>query len=183
MRRVYGLMMALILLSLTVACAGQGGEKAAVLATVRAFETAYMQKNKQRMLMALMAPTKDAVKVQQRYEWLRGHGPGDAPNTAPVLFQSARGSFVPTRYTILTAIKESPTQWKVIVSEEGRSFDQDEIGGVMKTTKYRVIRKRHFQIVKVGKKWMVGDYYLLQNRENYGFPVDDIADKMQALGN
>jgi hypothetical protein len=52
----------------------------------------------------------------------------------------------------------------------------------MQTTHYRVSRKRHFQIVKVGKKWMVGDYYLLQNRENYGFPVDDISDKMQVIG-
>ncbi|MCS6775453.1 MAG: hypothetical protein NZ557_02810 [Chthonomonadaceae bacterium] len=149
-------------------------ERAMVLEVVREFENAYMKKQKRRMLMELMAPTKDPVKIQQRYEWLRGHGPGDAPNTAPVLFQSARGSFVPYRYNVVSAVRQSPAQWTVVVNEEGTSFDEDG--------RYRVMRRRHFKIVKVGKKWMVGDYYLQQNPTNYGFPVDDICDRMQPLG-
>lgn len=176
MRFKFGVALALLLsLIAPLAQAQSKTERAAVLNTVREFETAYMKKQKGKMLMQMMAPTKDPVKIQQRYEWLRGNGPGDAPNTAPILFQSARGSFVPSRYNVLTAIKESPSQWKVIVNEEGKSYDEDG--------KYTVIRKRHFKIVQVGKKWMVGDYYLLQNATNYGFPVDDISDKLQKLGN
>lgn len=175
MKRLCGAALMLVLITtIWTAAAGQtGGEKQAVLNTVRAFETAYMKKNKTEMLMKLMAPTKDPVKVQQRYEWLRGHGPGDAPNTAPILFQSARGSFVPTRYKVSSSTKTSPTSWTVVVNEEGRSYDEDG--------KYIVQRKRYFKIVKVGKKWMVGDYYLRENPTNYGFPVDDISDKMKKI--
>lgn len=177
MKRTLGTALMLVLMTTLwlPATAQKSGDKQAVLSTVRAFENAYMKKNKRQMLMVLMAPTKDLVKIQQRYEWLRGHGPGDAPNTAPILFQSARGSFVPTRYTISSSKPTDAKTWTVVVNEEGKSYDEDG--------KYLVQRKRFFKIVKVGKKWMVGDYYLKENPTNYGFPVDDISDKLQKIGN
>lgn len=151
------------------------GGKAAVLAVVKRFEDAYKRKDGKTMLLTLMAPTGDKVKIQQRYEWLRGHGPGDAPNTAPTLFVSSRGSFVPVKYAVASVAPAGGGKWTVIVKEDGTYRDEDG--------KYRVSRTRHFDVVQVKGKWYVGDYYLKQNRENYGFPVDDISDKMEPLGN
>ena len=98
---------------------GGGSAKAAVTAIVKQFEEAYKRKDANTMITKLMAPTQEKGKIQQRGEWLKGNGPGDAPNTAPPLFKSNRGSFVPSKYVIASATPQSADKWQVVVKEDG----------------------------------------------------------------
>jgi len=152
-----------------------GGPRAAVLKVVDDFEKAYQRKDKQTMIMKLMVPTQDAWALEKRYQWLRGYGPHDMPGTKhqPILFETSRGSFVPTAYKVLTAEPTQPGQWHVAVQEQGTYKDEDG--------RYKVIRVRQFKITQHNGKWYVLDYVLKENPEDYGFWVDDIIDKMTKL--
>jgi hypothetical protein len=162
-----------------VACAGgagarqgKGGARAGITAIVIRFETAYEHKERQTLLMKLMNPTQDAETLEKRYQWLRGYGPKDMPGTKhpPILFETSKGSFVPTSYVIKSISVSDPTHGAATVEEKGTYRDEDG--------KYKVIRTRQFKLVAIKGKWYVADYVLASNTEDYGFYVDDIADKM-----
>ena len=154
---------------------GAGGSaKAAVTATVKQFEEAYKRKDANTMITKLMAPTQDKGKIQQRGEWLKGNGPGDAPNTAPPLFKSNRGSFVPSKYVIASAMPQGADKWQVVVKEDGTYKDEDG--------KYKVSRTRYVTVTKAKNKWLIADYVMKENPTNYGFFVDDISDKLTPIG-
>jgi hypothetical protein len=173
-RAVTGVMISLTVTQMTVEAQKGGGDKAAVMAAVKKFEEAYKRKDANMMITKLMAPTQDKVKIQQRGEWLKGNGPGDAPNTAPPLFKSNRGSFVPSKYVISSATPQSKDKWQVVVKEDGTYKDEDG--------KYKVSRTRHVTVTKAGGKWLIADYVMKENPTNYGFFVDDISDKMTPIG-
>lgn len=156
--------------------AGGGGSsaKTAVTAIVKEFEEAYKRKDANTMITKLMAPTQEKGKIQQRGEWLKGNGPGDAPNTAPPLFKSNRGSFVPSKYVIASATPQSADKWQVVVKEDGTYKDEDG--------KYKVSRTRYVTVTKAKNKWLIADYVMKENPTNYGFFVDDISDKMTPIG-
>ena len=160
--------------SMVQAQKGGGSAKAEVTAAVKQFEEAYKRKDAKTMILKLMAPTQDKGKIQQRGEWLKGNGPGDAPNTAPPLFTSNRGSFVPSKYVIASATPQSADKWTVVVKEDGTYRDEDG--------KYKVSRTRHVTVIKYKNKWLISDYVMKENPTNYGFFVDDISDKMIPLG-
>ena len=149
--------------------------KGGALGVVRQFEAAYMRKDKQTMIMRLMAPTTDADTIEKRYQWFRGYGPRDMPGSKhpPILFESSHGSFVPAAYTIVSS-SCSATKATVVVKEHGIYRDED--GG------YRVERNRTFKLVQARGRWWVLDYVFLENPETYGFYVDDISDKMTHFG-
>lgn len=152
-----------------------GNNRGAVDGIVSQFERAYMRQDKNTMLMKLMIPTNDANALEKRYQWLRGYGPKDMPGTVhpPILFKTTKGSFVPQQYSLL---KENPidaTHWSAVVKEIGTYHDEDG--------RYKVTRTRNFKVTKYKGKWYVEDYYLKENPEDYGFPVDDIVDKMTKI--
>ncbi len=153
-----------------------GGTRSAVIAVVNQFEQAYAHKDKKTMIMKLMVPTEDAGALEKRYQWLRGYGPKDMPGSVhpPILFESSKGSFLPTHFAVTAASPTDSNHWNVTVREEGTYHDEDG--------KYRVNRVRRFTTTKFKGKWYVGDYVLMENTEDYGFFVDDIADKMTPLG-
>jgi len=152
--------------------AGAGSGKTGVLATVDAFEQAYKRKDKKAMIFELMVPTKDAESLEKRYQWFRGFGPKDMPGTKhpPILFETSKGSFVPTGYAVGAIKRADSTHWTVTVREQGTYRDEDG--------RYTVKRVRTFKIVQYNHKWFVADYVLADNPEDYGFWVDDILDKM-----
>lgn len=152
-----------------------GNTKAGITGIVTRFETAYEHKDKKRMLMVLMAPTKDDNALEKRYQWLRGYGPHDMPGTKhpPILFETSKGSFVPSSYKIKSISVSGPKSGTATVEETGTYKDEDG--------KYRVTRERLFRLVQIGGSWYVSDYVLTSNQEDYGFYVDDIADKMTKL--
>lgn len=140
------------------------------------FERAYMARDKKTMIMKLMVPTQDANALEKRYQWLRGYGPHDMPGTKhpPILFESSKGSFVPTSYSLVKLTPVDPTHYQATVNELGTYKDEDG--------RYKVKRVRQFKLVKQGGKWYVADYYNKDNAEDYGFWVDDINDQMTKLG-
>jgi hypothetical protein len=148
------------------------GARAGITGAVTRFETAYEHKDKKALLMKLMVPTQDAEAVEKRYQWLRGYGPKDMPGTKhpPILFETAKGSFVPTSYTIKSISVSDPTHGTATVEERGTYRDEDG--------KYKVIRSRVFKLAAVKGTWYVADYVIPSNTEDYGFYVDDISDKM-----
>jgi hypothetical protein len=152
-----------------------GSAKAGITGIVDAFEAAYAHKDKKLMLMRLMAPTKDDGALEKRYQWLRGYGPHDMPGTKhpPILFETSKGSFVPTSFKITSMTVSGPRSGTAYVEEKGTYRDEDG--------KYRVTRKRLFRLAQIGGKWYVSDYVIESNQEDYGFYVDDIADKMTKL--
>lgn len=156
--------------------AKSGNAKAAALAVVNQFEQAYKRKDKQIMLMKLMVPTTDALTLEKRYKWYRGYGPNDLPGSKQtlVLFESSHGSFVPSKYTVSSALPEEGGRWRVVVKEEGTYRDEDG--------RYKVNRIRHFKVTQFKGKWYIADYFLKENPEDYGFYCDDIVDKMTPLG-
>ena len=151
------------------------GAKAGITGIVSRFEAAYEHKDKKQMLMVLMAPTKDDGALEKRYQWLRGYGPRDMPGSKhpPILFETSKGSFVPVSYKIKSITVSGPKSGTAMVEEKGTYRDEDG--------KYRVTRDRLFRLVQIGGKWYVNDYVLTENQEDYGFYVDDIADKMTKL--
>src|SRR5215472_11905494 len=104
-----------------------GNNRGAVAAVVSGFERAYMNKDKRTMLMKLMVPTSDDDAMEKRYQWLRGYGPKDMPGTVhpPILFKTTKGSFVPTRYSILDETPIDKTHWTAKVQEKGTYHDED----------------------------------------------------------
>lgn len=152
------------------------GTRAAVLAAVDQFEKAYQRKDKKTMLFKLMMPTSDAMAMEKRYQWWRGYGPKDPAGTKhqPILFETSKGSFVPTTYKVLDAAPTGTGSWSVAVREEGTYKDEDG--------RYKVSRVRHFKMSQQKGKWYVLDYVLKENPEDYGFWVDDIIDKMTPMG-
>ena len=146
------------------------------LAVVAQFERAYAASDKRTMLFKLMAPTQDANAIEKRYQWFRGYGPKDMPGTRhpPILFESSKGSFVPSSYVISSSGPAGPDEWSTVVREQGTYQDEDG--------RYRVNRLRHFKLTRTGGKWYVADYYLQENPEDYGFWVDDIVDKLTPIG-
>lgn len=159
----------------TAVKAAVGGAKGSALAAVDRFEQAYKKKDKQTMLMKLMTPTQDAGTLEKRYQWLRGYGPKDDPGSKhpPILFESSRGSFVPTSYAVVSSAPAGSNKWQVVVRENGTYRDEDG--------RYKVLRQRIYTMQNVGGKWYVADYVLKENPEDYGFWVDDIIDKMTKL--
>lgn len=152
-----------------------GSAKSGITAVVKQFETAYQHKDKKRMLMQLMAPTQDDGALEKRYQWLRGYGPHDMPGTKhpPILFETSKGSFVPTSYRILSVNVSDAKHGTATVEEQGTYKDEDG--------KYRVRRKRLYRLINMRGKWYVSDYVITTNQEDYGFYVDDIADTMKKL--
>lgn len=153
-----------------------GNARAAVLASVSQFEQAYKSRDRQTMLMKLMVPSTDNAVLEKRYQWLRGFGPKDLPGTKhqPILFEGTRGSFVPASYTVLNAAPIDGQHWDVTVREQGSYRDEDG--------KWAVTRVRHIKLTSYKGRWMVMDYVLKENPEDYGFYVDDIVDKMTKAG-
>lgn len=145
------------------------------LAVVRQFEDAYKRKDKKTLIMKLMVPTNENNALEKRYQWLRGYGPHDMPGSVhpPILFQTWQGSFVPTNYKVVSSNPEGG-RIHVVVEETGTYHDEDG--------RWKVVRKRHFKLTQLKGRWWVADYYNAQNAEDYGFWVDDIADKMTKLG-
>src|SRR5579871_1167680 len=132
-----------------------GNNRGAVAAVVSGFERAYMNKDKKIMILKLMVPTSDADTLEKRYQWLRGYGPHDMPGTVhpPILFKTTKGSFVPTRYSILEETPIDKTHWIAKVQEKGTYHDEDG--------SYHVNRTRYFKVVKyTNGKWYVADYYV-----------------------
>jgi hypothetical protein len=156
----------------TAQAAPGGGARAGITAAVTRFEIAYEHKDKKAMLMKLMAPTQDDGALEKRYQWLRGYGPKDMPGTKhpPILFETSKGSFVPTAFVIKSISISDPTHGTATVEEKGTYRDEDG--------KYKVIRSRQFKLVAIHGIWYVADYVLTSNTEDYGFYVDDISDKM-----
>jgi hypothetical protein len=156
--------------------ASVSGGKSAAIAVVKQFEEAYKRKDKTTMIQKLMIPTEDAGTLEKRYQWLRGYGPKDLPGSVhpPILFDSNKGSFVPTKYAVTAASSNGAGGWNVTVTEEGTYRDEDG--------RYRVSRVRRFKIAPYKGKYYVADYFLKENAEDYGFYVDDISDKMVSLG-
>lgn len=152
------------------------GPVAQVSHCVDQFERAYQKKDKKTMIFVLMLPTKDAGTLEKRYQWYRGYGPTDMPGTVhpPILFETTKGSFVPTAYALQSTTKETPTQWHAVVQEWGTYHDEDGA--------YKVKRVRQIKLVKDGARWYIADYYIQENPEDYGFYVDDIIDKMTKNG-
>lgn len=150
--------------------------RAGALSVARQFEEAYRKKDKKQMILGLMLPTTDAESLEKRYQWLRGYGPTDPPGgrRPPILFETSRGSFVPTKYQIASDASDGPNRWKVIAREEGSYRDEDGT--------YRIVRTRHILLSFTKGRWWVRDYINTANTEDYGFYVDDIADKMTHLG-
>lgn len=150
-----------------------GGTKGAVLAVVEQWEQAYKRKDKQTLLMRLMVPTTDLAALEKRYQWLRGYGPKDMPGTKhpPILFETSRGSFVPTGYKVMSAAPAENGRWDVVVREEGTYRDEDGT--------YDVVRVRQIKLTSYKGKWYVMDYTIKENPEDYGFYVDDIIDRMK----
>lgn len=183
MRRLIGLLMT----GASIAAAGAGAAQprrhapraapgiAGPAATVRAFEQAYERKDKKRMLFQLMAPSNDAEVLEKRYQWFRGYGPHDLPGTRhqPILFETSQGSFVPTDYRILSLHTTGPASARAVVEEHGKYHDEDG--------NWKVERQRVIKLTKYHGKWMVADYVLRSNQEDYGFYVDDISDRMTKL--
>ncbi len=149
--------------------------KAAAIAVVNQFEAAYARRDKKTMLLKLMVPVPgtDRLTLQKRGEWYAGHGPGDAPGTAPALFASARGSFVPTKYAITQVKPGEGGRFDVMVREEGTYRDED---GRYKVSRVRLVKTTTYK----GKAYIM-DYVLPSNQENYGFYVDDVSDTMTKL--
>jgi hypothetical protein len=158
-----------------VAQSGKGGARAGIIAVVARFEQAYKAKDKKTLLMKLMVPTHDDNAIEKRYQWLRGYGPKDMPGTKhpPILFESSKGSFVPGSYKLKSVSVADAAHGSAVVEEQGSYQDEDG--------KYRVTRSRTFKLVNVKGVWYVADYVLPSNTEDYGFYVDDIADKMKKL--
>jgi hypothetical protein len=149
-----------------------GGPLAHVTHEVDLWERAYQRRDKQTLIMKLLVTTKDADKVEQRYQWLRGYGPTDMPGTVhpPILFDRNKGSFHPTQYALMKTTKISPAEWDNTVQEKGTYHDEEG--------DWMVTRVRHITVVKVGANYYVKNYYLEDNPDAYGFGVDDIKDKM-----
>jgi len=152
------------------------GGKSAAVAVIKQFEEAYKRKDKKTMILKLMIPTTDADVLEKRYQWLRGYGPHDLPGSVhpPILFETSQGSFVPTKYAIVSMSPGGSGGWNATVSEEGTYRDEDG--------KYRVSRLRQFKIAPYKGKYYVASYVLKENPDDYGFRVDDISDKMVSLG-
>ncbi len=146
--------------------------KAAVLNVVSKFEAAYKVKDKKTMIFALMVPTKEAEALEKRYQWFRGYGPTDMPGSRhpPILFETSKGSFVPSSYYVTTVTPDEPNTWKVNIHEHGTYHDEDG--------RYDVQRLRQMTVMKYNGKYYVSDYVMMDNPTDYGFYVDDISDKM-----
>lgn len=166
---------AITAVSLIPAGARGASDKAAVLAVVSQFEQAYKHKDKQTMLLKLMVPTTDLGALEKRDQWLRGYGPRDMPGTRhpPILFETSKGSFVPSDYTVSSSAPLDSGHWDVTVKENGTYKDEDG--------RWKVTRVRHFKLTHYKGKWYVMDYVLAENPEDLGFYVDDISDKMTKL--
>jgi hypothetical protein len=152
------------------------GTRAAILAVVAQFEQAYQHRDKKAMLFKLMVPTTDEPTLEKRFQWFRGYGPHDMPGSAhpPILFETSKGSFVPSSYKVSAVAPAERGRWNVTVHEQGTYHDEDG--------RYKVSRIRRFTITMYKGKWYVMDYVLQENPEDYGFYVDDIIDKMIHVG-
>ncbi len=149
--------------------------KAAVLNVVSQFEAAYKAKDKKTIIFKLMVPSKEAETLEKRYQWFRGYGPTDMPGSKhpPILFETSKGSFVPSSYYVTTVTPDEPNTWKVNIHEHGTYRDEDG--------RWDVQRLRQMTVIKYNGKYYVSDYVMMDNPTDYGFYVDDISDKMSKL--
>lgn len=149
--------------------------RAQALAVVDQFEKAYQRKDSTTMILRLMVPSTDNAVLEKRYQWLRGYGPNDPPKgkRPPILFQTSHGSFVPTKYSVLSSRPLEKGRYEFVVREEGTYRDEDG--------RYRVVRVRNIKLTFFKGKWYIMDYQLPSNTETYGFYVDDITDQMTKI--